>query len=183
MQKSTKIADSWQGSKNQNRSSFADWYTLVSLQTLCSFFFERSIRFREKRRKPFQAPPSISQAKNRVEIHHDSLDSRSNTAALGKKLVAKILSLTRRWSKYVLLHYNSLSNYKKAKAYDYLMFSHERSLKTATIFIMCLWSEFFQIEGKYTTGIKRLCYVKIILGKSFWASQKLFENRFTDNIK
>ena len=25
MQKSTKIADSWQGSKNQNRSSFADW--------------------------------------------------------------------------------------------------------------------------------------------------------------
>ena len=96
MQKSTKIADSWQGSKNQNRSSFADWYTLVSLQTLCSFFFERSIRFREKRRKPFQAPPSISQAKNRVEIHHDSLDSRSNTAALGKKLIAKILSLTRR---------------------------------------------------------------------------------------
>ena len=68
MQKSTKIADSWQGSKNQNRSSFADWYTLVSLQTLCSFFFERSIRFREKRRKPFQAPQAISQAKNRVEI-------------------------------------------------------------------------------------------------------------------
>ena len=25
LQKSTKIADSWQGSKNQNRSSFADW--------------------------------------------------------------------------------------------------------------------------------------------------------------
>ena len=25
MQKSTKIAYSWQGSKNQNRSSFADW--------------------------------------------------------------------------------------------------------------------------------------------------------------
>ena len=25
MQKSTKIANSWQGSKNQNRSSFADW--------------------------------------------------------------------------------------------------------------------------------------------------------------
>ena len=25
MQKSTKIADSWQGSKSQNRSSFADW--------------------------------------------------------------------------------------------------------------------------------------------------------------
>ena len=25
IQKSTKIADSWQGSKNQNRSSFADW--------------------------------------------------------------------------------------------------------------------------------------------------------------
>ena len=25
MQKSTKIADSWQGSKNQNRSSFVDW--------------------------------------------------------------------------------------------------------------------------------------------------------------
>ena len=68
MQKSTKIADSWQGSKNQNRSSFADWYTLVSLQTLCSFFFERSIRFREKRRKPFQAPQAISQAKKRVEI-------------------------------------------------------------------------------------------------------------------
>ena len=96
MQKSTKIADWWQGSKNQNRSSFADWYTLVSLQTLCSFFFERSIRFREKRRKPFQAPQAISQAKNRVEIHHDSLDSRSNTAALGKKTIAKILSLTRR---------------------------------------------------------------------------------------
>ena len=68
MQNTTKIADSWQGSKNQNRSSFADWYTLVSLQTLCSFFFERSIRFREKRRKPFQAPQAISQAKNRVEI-------------------------------------------------------------------------------------------------------------------
>ena len=68
MQKSTKIAFSWQGSKNQNRSSFADWYTLVSLQTLCSFFFERSIRFREKRRKPYQAPQAISQAKNRVEI-------------------------------------------------------------------------------------------------------------------
>ena len=64
-----------------------------------------------------------------------------------------------------------------------MKFTNERSLKTATIFIMCLWSEFFQIEGKYTTGIKRLCYVKIILGKSFWASQKLFENRFTDNIK
>ena len=96
MQKSTKVTDSWQGSKNRNRSSFADWYTLVSLQTLCSFFFEKSIRFREKRGKPFQAPPSISQAKNRVEIHHDSLDSRSNTTALGKKLIAKILSLTRR---------------------------------------------------------------------------------------
>ena len=66
MQKSTKIADSWQGSKNQNRSSFADWYTLVSLQTLCSFFFEGSIRFREKRRKSFQAPQAISQAKNRA---------------------------------------------------------------------------------------------------------------------
>ena len=59
MQKSTKIADSWQGSKIQNRSSFADWQTLVSMQRLCSFFFERSVRFREKRRKPFQAPPSI----------------------------------------------------------------------------------------------------------------------------
>ena len=50
----------------------------------------------EPRRKPFQAPLSISQAKNRVEIHHDSLDSRSNTTALGRKLIAKILSLTRR---------------------------------------------------------------------------------------
>ena len=55
------------------------------------------------------------------------------------------------------------------------MFTHERSLKTATVFIMYLWSEFFQIEGKYTTGIKRLRYVKIISGKSFEASQKLFE--------
>ena len=64
-----------------------------------------------------------------------------------------------------------------------MKFTNERSLKTATIFIMCLWSEFFQIEEKYTTGIKRLCYVKIIWGKSFWASQNLFENRFTDNIK
>ena len=27
--------------------------------------------------------------------------------------------------------------------------------------------EFFQIVGKYTTGIKRLCYVKIILGNRF----------------
>ena len=95
MQKSTKIADSWQGSKNQNRSSFADWYTLVSLQTLCSFFFEGSIRFREKRRKSFQAPQAISQAKNRVEMIM-ILDSRSNTIALGKKVIAKILSLTRR---------------------------------------------------------------------------------------
>ena len=59
------------------------------------FFFERSVRFREKRRKPFQAPQSISQAKNRVEVHYDSLDSRSNTTGLGKKLIAKILSLTR----------------------------------------------------------------------------------------
>ena len=37
-----------------------------------------------------------------VNIHHDSLDSRSNTIALGKKLIAKILSLTRRWSKYIV---------------------------------------------------------------------------------
>ena len=60
------------------------------------FVFERSVRFREKQRKRFQAPPLISQAKNRVEIHHDLLDSRSNTTALGRKLIAKILSLTRR---------------------------------------------------------------------------------------
>ena len=36
------------------------------------------------------------------EIHHDSLNSRSNAIALGKKLIAKILSLTRRWSKYIV---------------------------------------------------------------------------------
>ena len=62
MQKSTKIADSLQGSKNKNRS-------LLRIPTLCSFFFERSVRSREKRRKPFQAPPSISQAKNRVLLY------------------------------------------------------------------------------------------------------------------
>ena len=66
MQISTKVR---QGSKNQNRSSFAYWWTLVSEQTSCNFFFERSVPFREKRGKPFQAPPSILQAKNRVEIH------------------------------------------------------------------------------------------------------------------
>ena len=47
---------------------------------------------------------------------------------------------------------------------------------------MCLWSEFFKIEGENPTSIKLLCYVKIILGKSFWASQKLFEISVTDNI-
>ena len=47
---------------------------------------------------------------------------------------------------------------------------------------MRLWSEFFKIERENTTSIKLLWYVKIILGKSFWASQKLFEIRVTDNI-
>ena len=47
---------------------------------------------------------------------------------------------------------------------------------------MCLWSKIFKIEGENTTSIKLLCYVKIILGKSFWASQKLFEIRVTTNI-
>ena len=96
IQKSTKMADSWQGSKNQNRSSFAYWQTLVSIQTFCSFFFENLFVSEKKRRKPFQVPPLISQAKNRVEIHHNSLDSRSNTTTLGKELVATISSLTRR---------------------------------------------------------------------------------------
>ena len=59
-------------------------------------FFERSVCFREKRRKPFQAAPSISKAKRRVEIHHDSLDWRSNTTTLGKKGIAKNLSITLR---------------------------------------------------------------------------------------
>ena len=47
---------------------------------------------------------------------------------------------------------------------------------------MCLWSEFFKTEGENTTSNKLSYYVKIILGKSFWASLKLFENHVTDNI-
>ena len=44
-----------------------------------------------------QAPPSISQAENRVEIHYDSLDLHFKTTALEKnKLVAKNVSITRR---------------------------------------------------------------------------------------
>ena len=39
--------------------------------------------------------------------------------------------------------------------------------KKATIFIMCLRSEFFRIEGESTTSIKLFCHVKIVLGKSF----------------
>ena len=74
----------------------------VSIQTLCSFLFERSVRFQEKRGKPFQAPPSILQAKNRVEIHYDSLDSRFKKTALEKKDIAKVLSITRRWPKYII---------------------------------------------------------------------------------
>ena len=48
---------------------------------------------------------------------------------------------------------------------------------------MYLRSEIFKIEGENTTSIKLLRYVKIILGKSFWASQKLFEIPVTDNVK
>ena len=69
---------------------------------LNSFLFERSVRFQEKRGKPFQAPRSILQAKNRVEIHYDSLDSRFKITTLEKKHIAKILSITRRWPKYVI---------------------------------------------------------------------------------
>ena len=39
---------------------------------------------------------SISQAENRVEIHYDSLDLHFKATALEKKLVAKIVSITRR---------------------------------------------------------------------------------------
>ena len=42
------------------------------------------------------------QAKNRVEIHYDSLDSRFKITALEKKHIAKILSITRRWPKYII---------------------------------------------------------------------------------
>ena len=69
---------------------------------LRSFLFERTARFQEKRGKPFQAPRSILQAKNRVEIHYDSLDSRFKTTALEKKYIAKILSITRRWPRYII---------------------------------------------------------------------------------
>ena len=48
-----------------------------------------------------------------------------------------------------------------------MVFTHQRSLKTATIFIIFISSEFFKIEEKYITGIKFLCYVKIILGNHF----------------
>ena len=96
MQKSTKIADSWQGSKKSKSLFFCRLVDFSKYTNAMYFVFERSVRFREKRRKPFQAPPSSSQAKNGVEIHHDSVDSRSNTTALGRKLIAKILSLTRR---------------------------------------------------------------------------------------
>ena len=69
---------------------------------LCSFLFERSVLFQEKRGKPFQALQSILQAKNRVEIHYDSLDSRFKTTALEKKHIAKILSITRGWPRYII---------------------------------------------------------------------------------
>ena len=72
------------------------------MQTLRSSSFERSVRFQEKRGKPFQAPRLIFQAKNRVEIHYDSLDSHFKITALEKKHIAKILSITRRWPKYVI---------------------------------------------------------------------------------
>ena len=59
------------------------------------FFLRKICSFPRKTRKPFQAPPSISQAENRVEIHYDSLDLHFKTTALEKRLVAKIVSITR----------------------------------------------------------------------------------------
>ena len=35
-------------------------------------------------------------------IGYDSLDSRFKTTALEKKYIAKILSITRRWPKYII---------------------------------------------------------------------------------
>ena len=73
---------------------------------------------------------------------------------------------------------------KKLKRMSTCCSTTEGSWKSADFnFIMCLWSEFFRIEEVNTISIKLLCYVKIILGKSFWASQKLFEIPVTDNIK
>ena len=59
-----------------------------SLGKICSF--------PRKTRKAFQGSPSISQAKNRVEIQFDSLDLHFKTTALEKELVAKIVRVTRR---------------------------------------------------------------------------------------
>ena len=101
MQKSTKVADSWQGSKKSKSLFFSRLVDFSKYTNAMYFVFERSVRFREKRRKSFQAPQAISQAKNRVEMIM-ILDSRSNTIALGKKVIAKILSLTRRWSNYII---------------------------------------------------------------------------------
>ena len=64
------------------------------------FFLRKICSFPRKTRKPFQAPRSILQAENRVEIHYDSLDLRFKTTALEKKLVAKIVSIISRWPKY-----------------------------------------------------------------------------------
>ena len=90
MQKSTKIALLLHSGR------------LVSIQTLRSFLFERSVRFQEKTWKTVSSTRSILQAKNRVEIHYDSLDSRFKITALEKQPIAKILSLTRRWPKYII---------------------------------------------------------------------------------
>ena len=61
----------------------------------CSFFFERGVHFPENK-KTVSSPTVDFASQSMVEIHYDSLDLHFKTTALEKKLVAKILSITRR---------------------------------------------------------------------------------------
>jgi len=59
-------------------------------------FSSKDLFVSEKNKKTVSSPAVNFAAENRVEIHYDSLDLHFKTTALEKKLVAKIVSITRR---------------------------------------------------------------------------------------
>ena len=64
---------------------------------LCSFFLEISVNSVEKCWKPFSTSAQFGDPKhvqNRVEINHDSLDSRVKTTPLGKAVIVPIFRIT-----------------------------------------------------------------------------------------
>ena len=112
--------------------------------------------------------PLVAVGKNRVEIYYDSLNSRFKTTALEKEHLANISSITCRWPKYVIfsVYHNSLSNYKKAKAYGYLFISRGSWKKRR--FSSCVFDQnFLRLKGKTLRASHFYVMSKLFWGNHF----------------